>query len=146
MLFQESYEGGEVIRPVAFRVAEQRGGQGGILGSAGLTPDRNERFLENPGAEDILRSRVGRKLKRGPRRIHFRGNRRSGCGDRRLTSSDLCKAKKPHRGDECNRPSRSARKRCARVANNEAGLHGFILVLASGFRPGLLPEPAMKKE
>ena len=63
MRFEEAGQAGKVIRPAALRVAQQRGGERGILPRARFAADRDERFLEHPGAEDVLRPGLGWKLK-----------------------------------------------------------------------------------
>ena len=72
MLFQKAREVGEIIRSAAFGVNEQRGREGGILRGSRFTPNRYERFLKDPGAENLLRRRICRKLQSRFRWINVR--------------------------------------------------------------------------
>src|SRR5256885_12515390 len=71
MLSQKARQTGEIIRPTALRVAEQRFGERGVLVGARLAPNGDQRYLEHPGMGNLLRGGVGREFQPRLRRGYF---------------------------------------------------------------------------
>ncbi len=70
MPFQKPREAGEIIRPAALRVAEQRPGERGVLVRTRLAANRNKRLLENASSKKLLDGRFGGKLEARLRRLN----------------------------------------------------------------------------
>ena len=71
MFLQETREAGEIIRPAALRVAQQRSSQRSVLVRSRFAPNRHERLFEDARAENLLDRRLRRKLQPRFWRGHF---------------------------------------------------------------------------